>query len=415
MASLDTTSALALGPEGSPIENSDYTIDLHQGPVLESSRVIGLGGSVTPFVDGVVGYAVNPASAAVRSPHSVTFFDWELDASVGSPGSGSDTDFDANGRVDAASKKPLFVTLGGGLQWGTFGVGLRADVNEYEVLSGTGTPLLVDVARVNLVAAFALFRGQLAVGAGVGVYGVELSQPAEEGDAASLAASEGGSAQLGIIWAPNSLSLRAGAAVRTAVPDGDDVAPEGTTPDAEGNVIAQGFVFPKRIVPPTELHAAVATQLFRPFNPGWRVPSRSSEDPSPEERRRLRAPRTSGHLLLSAGAKVTLPVPDAVGVESFLTQRVERSGRSPTVSPRVGVETEPWVNAFILRAGSYYEPSRFSASASRVHVTAGLDVHVPVRWSIFGLADPETTFKIGGAIDQAPRYFGWNATIGLWR
>jgi hypothetical protein len=54
-----------------------------------------------------------------------------------------------------------------------------------------------------------------------------------------------------------------------------------------------------------------------------------------------------------------LPVADAVGIESFLTQRVERSGRSTTVSPRIGVETEPWVNVFILRAGSYYEPSAF--------------------------------------------------------
>jgi hypothetical protein len=50
-----------------------------------------------------------------------------------------------------------------------------------------------------------------------------------------------------------------------------------------------------------------------------------------------------------------------------------------------------------------------------LHVTAGLDVHLPVRWNIFGLADPDTTFRIGGAVDQAPRFFGWHATFGIWR
>lgn len=383
--------------------------------MLESSRIIGLAGSVTPFVDGVVGYATNPASAAVRSSHSVTFFDWELDASIGSPGSRSDTDFDANGRVDLASRDALFVTLGGGLQWGPFGVGLRADVTEHEVLSDAGDALLVDVARLNVVAAYAILDGQLALGAGLGVYGVELSRPAEEGDQSALATTEGASAQLGVIWIPTGLPLRAGAGLRMGVPLGDEVAPDGAMPDANGNVMAHGFVFPKRIVPPTELHLGIATQLFRPFNPGWRIPARSADDPSNDEQKRMRGPRTSGHLLLSAGAKLTMPVADAVGIESFLTQRVERSGRSTTVSPRIGVETEPWVNVFILRAGSYYEPSRFSASASRLHVTAGLDVHLPVRWSIFGLADPDTTFRIGGAVDQAPRYFGWHATIGIWR
>jgi hypothetical protein len=411
--------ALGVGPEGSVLDDSDYTIDFHQGPVLESTRIVGLAGAVTPFSEGVVGYAVNPASAAMRFPYSLTFRDWELDASVGSPGSGSDTDFDANGRSDAATSAPLFVTLGGGVQVGPFGAGVRVDVNEYEVSSLSpgmqDTSLIVDVARVNAVGAVALLRGQLAFGVGVGVYAVDLGPPESDDEGApSHASAQGLTAQVGGIWAPTGWPVRAGAALRVGMPL-DTITAEGATEAADGTVRAQGYVFPRSITAPTQVHAAVATQLFRPLNPPWRIPSRPGEAPSPEAIAAVRPPHENGQLLLSAGLVLTLPVPEAVGIESFLTQRVQRSGRSTSVSPRVGVEGEPWVDGWVVRGGSYYEPSRFAASLDRLHFTGGFDVHVPVASSLFGLVAEETTFRVSGAIDRAQHYFGWNATVGVWR
>ncbi|MGE0325402.1 MAG: hypothetical protein AB7S68_23955, partial [Polyangiaceae bacterium] len=50
--------ALAAGPlgaEGSEIRTSDYTVDLYQGPVTASSRVIGLGGAYVSIAEGVEG------------------------------------------------------------------------------------------------------------------------------------------------------------------------------------------------------------------------------------------------------------------------------------------------------------------------------------------------------------------------
>jgi hypothetical protein len=120
-------------------------------------------------------------------------------------------------------------------------------------------------------------------------------------------------------------------------------------------------------------------------------------------------------LLVSAAVKVTTKTEDGVGLESFLTQRVERSGTTISYSPRIGVEGEIIPGYLVLRAGSYYEPTRFGVrSTFRIHGTGGLDIHIPIAWSVFGLLDKSSTFRVGGAVDGALRYFGWGVTAGLW-
>ncbi len=48
--------AWAIGDEGTPIDTSEYTIDLHQGPVTCGSRVVGLAGAYEAILirDGLV-------------------------------------------------------------------------------------------------------------------------------------------------------------------------------------------------------------------------------------------------------------------------------------------------------------------------------------------------------------------------
>jgi len=122
-------------------------------------------------------------------------------------------------------------------------------------------------------------------------------------------------------------------------------------------------------------------------------------------------------ILISADVKITGPTRDGVGEESFLRQVVERSGETTTFSPRLGVEGEAWPGYLVLRAGTYYEPTRFrnANSAPRVHGTGGIDIRIPIAWSVFGLLDDDTTFRVGGAVDGAARYFGWSVTAGIWR
>ncbi len=118
-------------------------------------------------------------------------------------------------------------------------------------------------------------------------------------------------------------------------------------------------------------------------------------------------------LLVSVGLRVSGPVDDAVGFESFLAQQVERSGRRVSLTPRLGLEGEPWSGRLVLRAGSYVEPSRFDDGSARVHATGGFDVRT-FSWDVFGLLDEGSSFRVGAAGDGARAYFGWSITAGLW-
>jgi hypothetical protein len=121
------------------------------------------------------------------------------------------------------------------------------------------------------------------------------------------------------------------------------------------------------------------------------------------------------YVLLSAALLVTGPVDQGVGVESFLQQRVNRSGEQVSLSPRLGVESEAVPHWLRLRTGVYSEPTRFSiaTSARRLHATFGADVRL-FPWSVFGLFRQGTSWRLSGVIDAAPRYLGWGASVGIW-
>ncbi len=412
--------AWGLGPDGAVLQSSDYNIDFHQGPVLQSSRIIGLAGSIAPLAEGIIGAADNPASVVVRVPWSRSWYDWDVDASISSPSAVIATDFDNNGTTNQSDRNAAFVTLGGALQFGRFGLGLHVDVAQHQVGSraaaGDGQELTVTRGRVNFVVGYLFLDGQLAVGVGAGTYVIDISPSNQtDGDAPSLAAVQSGTLQFGGIWAPHELPVRAGASLRAAAP-ADDAVPEGVMPDADGNYVAEGYYFPARIEAPTVLQFAVATQFFRRLNGPWLQPPPlgGAELPLESTHRPPDFVGRRGHLLISAALEVTLPTKNAVGIESFLTQRVQRSGRTTSFSPRLGIEGEPWVNGLIVRGGTYLEPTRFAASSARLHGTAGVDIHIPLTWSVFGLLDDDTSFRIGGAVDRARDYFGWSASLGVW-
>jgi hypothetical protein len=247
--------------------------------------------------------------------------------------------------------------------------------------------------------------------------------------------------------------------------------------EQDGDFISAGYYLPRTISLPTEVHVGMALQLFRPFNVPFVNPhdqslhyelvkaeiarerearrarhwdrlgqaraaglhrgaveqleeqleqqeeltaAREAErlDEAAEQDRQLRLMWYRGldreKLLISAGMTLTTITTDGVGLESFLTQTVERSGEQVTVQPRLGVEGEVIPGYLVLRAGGYLEPSRFAAGSSRLHGTGGLDVRIPIEWSVFGLLDDDTTFRVSGGVDGSVRYFGWGVGAGLW-
>lgn len=469
-----------LGDQGQPIRTSNYTIDLYEGPVLAGARVVGLGGAYVPLAQGVAGYAFNPAAVAQRTPWSVDWFDWELDGGLTFGSSISGFDFDNSGDAGFTDSAALFVNGGGGLQFGAVGVGAYIDVQQYSVgsLADDQGDLDVNVIRALLVAGYSLFHGQLSIGLGLSANQVGLTDPDVDSGNADIANVAGFAGHLGVTWAPAVLPLRIGASLRLSPQASfDESKPKGAEEDAEGNFVSRGYYLPRTISLPSEVQVGVAWQFFRPLNFYWVNPklerwsaeniarrdidaerkrrdeqrrvalegaavagrdgdaleerldaseqrARHAEDEvlsraRAVDRLRRRLPYKSmprEKLLVSAALKVTTITTNGVGLESFLTQVVARSGEDVSWSPRLGVESEVWPRYLVLRAGTYYEPTRFRAPAdARIHGTGGLDIRIPIEWSVFGLFDDDNTFRVGGAVDLSARYFGWGVSAGVWR
>ncbi|RKH62936.1 hypothetical protein [Corallococcus llansteffanensis] len=390
--------ALADNP---PLTSSNYAIDVFQGPVLAPVRVTGLAGAYAPIAEGVEGIGVNTAAPALRSLYSTQHVDYDVSLGFIFPSSLRNTDFDNNGSVGFTYKNFVFTQLGGLIQWGPWGAGGQASLQSYTLgQDASGQTLQLNTSRFQIQLARTLFDGELAVG--VGLRAVSLEIDSGEGAKSNLASMMGVNAEAGAVWTPLDLPLRAALTFRAPVqgrlnPDSP------TTADDAGNVMVANLYLPSTLKLPWELEAGLAYQFgSRPLQIPW----------GPDRAERFKAlPRAK--LLLTGSVIVSGAASNAIGFESFLSQQLERSGRHLLVSPRVGAELEPIENRLQVRAGSYLEPSRFDGIRPRVHGTAGAEVRL-FRWSVFGLASPETSWRISGSIDVSHLYLGWGIGVGTW-
>jgi hypothetical protein len=438
-----------LGPPGSRIQTSSYGVDLFQGPVLASSRISALAGAYTAIAEGTEGIPFNPAAASLRPPYSTTRDDYDLTAGLTLPTSVKGTDFDNNGQVGFSYDNFYWLTFGGLLQHDKIGFGMIASFQNYDLgVPGTPVPLpntkeviagvTARLVRIDPVISYGFLDEELHLGAGLrfaGFYGV--GNTGEVGQKASnerlLINSNGAGVQAGALWVPRSLPLRIGGAARSpTIPFIEDEGRIKADPVTGDRVVGNIFL-PDRVELPWELEAGIAVQLWkRPFNIPWhdeeRVPKEDAErwrrdkngQPEPHylgARRLLKAryaeiPRQ--RVLLSFSTLVSGPVRNAVGVESMLSQVVDRSGETTVVTVRGGAEAEVIPNWLVVRGGSYLEPTRFRTGQTRLHGTGGVAVRV-LRWSVFGLFDDDTLFRVSLSADVARDYLGWSIGAGLFR
>jgi hypothetical protein len=437
-----------LGPQGSRIQTSQYSVDLFQGPVLATTRITALGGAYTAIAEGTEGIPFNPASASQRPPYSTTRDDFDLTAGLTLPASVTGTDFDNNGKVGFTYDKFFWLTFGGLLQHDKLGFGVVAAFQNYELgVPGTPVPLpnsneviasvTARLLRLDPVVSYGFLDDQLHLGAGVrltGFYGVgNTGVPGAKADKERLLInSNTAGLQAGVLWVPHDLPLRVGGAARS--PQVSVVNDEGRiTENADGDRVVGNIFLPNRVELPWEVEGGVAVQLWkRPFNIPWtdeeKVPKPDTErwrqdkngQPEPHSmgaRRLLKAryaeiPRQ--RVLLTASALVSGPVKDGVGIESMLSQTIDRSGQRTVVTVRGGAEAEVIPNWLVLRAGSYLEPTRYRGGQTRLHGTGGVAVRA-LRWSVFGLFDEDTLFRVSVAVDGARDFFGWSIGAGLFR
>ncbi|MEO6420371.1 MAG: hypothetical protein ABIP39_13225, partial [Polyangiaceae bacterium] len=431
--------ARAAGPlpaQGQPITTSAYGVDLFQGPVLASSRLTALAGASAPLAEGAEANGFNAAAPAVRAPWSTDRLDYDVTAGITIPTSLKGNDFYNNHSTRFTFQNFVFVTAGGTLQYGPLGVGLNINLQQYALGSSAEDAVSIPnttlrLATAHLLAAYAFMDDELVLGVGArgAILGIVDTSGAIEKELITMS---GIGPEMGALWAPRHLPVRAGLTARAPVRGRPDSSSR-TQADAAGDRKIGDLYLPNQIQLPAEIEGGFAFQLGRrPINLGWKdgrnVPAKEIEaerriihgqrEPDAAVAHRILLRRYRGlsreKVLFTTALLVSGRTLGAVGFESFLSHKVDRSGEVLTVTPRVGMEIEAVPSWLQVRAGSYLEPTRFKESSPRLHGTTGFDTKL-FSWTVFNLLDEGTYFRAGGSVDVARGYFGWGVSAGIWR
>lgn len=465
-----------LGPNGSRINTSSYALDLFQGPVFAGTRVTGLAGAYVAIAEDVDGDLQNPATPAVRPFFSYSYFDYWLGFGLTFPATLSNVDFFNSGSTTHLANPPdsfVFFQPAVNLQWGELGIGLTPELQQYALSNSTtttGSPtrnVSVAIATTHLQFAHGILHNQWVFGVGARILAMNLREPGSRQAAAF--SSTGNGLEFGVVWKPVGRPLRLGLAFRSGIRTEASYR-AGFLPDSNGDLIAtsgtDAVYLPTAVALPWDLNFGFAVQFGgRPFNPPWRRQDELIERQTlqhrlrqldrdternramaaattPDERERIRRRFESDqqaddrelerasedarwrierdlvamnrfYVQVAGSMVVSGAVDGAVGVESLVTQTVDRSGEQAVVSMRVGVESGVVPEYLKLRAGTYLEPTRFQDSAPRLHGTLGVDVKL-ARWDVFGLWPSDYMWRLGLGGDAAHRYYTWGVTIGGW-
>jgi hypothetical protein len=430
---------------------------------------------MTAAAQAVEGVYNNAATPAVREPFSMRWTEIDPSFGIALPGAYGNTDFSnrgENGNPETVQRTNRFLSYNAGVQvqLGPVGFTVLGDFLNYQVSSAVGNPVSLTLGRIHAVAAYAFLDNQLVVGAGARIRFVNI---AEQSPSGAIVRMLGAAPQVGVIVKPNDVPWRLGATARAPVEaSAIDV---GSADPATQVERAGSYVLPSKITEPWELEAGVAYQLGpRPLNPLWIDPHVQERElvAAIEEKRRARAERhheeiaklaqpttnlertaralrletlareeedariledqeladasaqlresrkarylnwPREHLLMLASVLLTGASDNAVALEGFIDQRREIVGTRVSASPRLAVEAEPIPNLIRGRAGTYFEPSRFTDAQHRQHFTFGTDVRL-FSWDLFGLV-AQTTWRLSAFLDIAPRYQNFGVTIGPW-
>lgn len=370
----------------------------------------------------------------------------------------------------------IFVTPAVNLQWGDFGLGALVEIQDYGLTRSNALQpgenrdrLSASFVTGHIQAASMFFNRQLVLGLGLRASSLEVENASAPASEQLLFRTTGAGLEIGALWTPRGWPFRVGAAFRSGVTTEADPAAS-VQPNAEADRIlgdpadvANAFYLPERVTQAWDFNAGIAISVGpRPLNPQWIDPRdrisrlRGEYSRRAAERRAQRrewaktksarlaaeaqietgdaldelhqerlqeetrlelksryARLARSYVLISMSVIVTGAENDAVGVESFLQRTVGRAGESIAISPRLGIETELIPYWFKARIGSYLEPSRFASGTDRLHGTAGFDSKV-FGWSVFGLFDEDTEWRIGAAADGARQYLAWGFSVGVW-
>jgi hypothetical protein len=368
----------------------------------------------------------------------------------------------------------LYAHAGLQVQLGEVGTSASAEFFQYDVRPATGGQgLTLLYGRYHALVGYGAADNQIVLGAGVRV--VTLQVKAEGSSIAAgqtLLTLDGVGPEVGAVYKPNGLPFRFGATLRSpvsaSVANGFLGLGGGSSPTSGGVQREAGLVLPARATQPWELETGFVFQLGpRPLNPAWldphdmegavrrriarqrlsrqkeyarelaaapagdverlrheqelrEIPKRLIEeielDSAAKHLRDVRAAREVNwpreRITILGSLLVTGASDNAVSLEGFETQTQVAVGRKISLTPRVGIESEPVPNWVHARVGSYLEPSRFDDGTARQHFTFGADVKLFhfSPWGIFG----DEVWRINFSADLAPRYQNFGIGLGAW-
>ena len=458
-----------------PLRNSDFTIDFTRGPVVGPGRAVGLGGAFTSLVSSVDGVPFNPAAYAVRTGTELSWFSFDPVISFFFPQRNWDNSGAGGRDYDSFSVIQTGVGLHFGSLGVGYLATIQS--YELGARNGFERPITVNMVAQHLGGGLLLGDGEVVLGAGlrIGLMSIQWSGAASNPSSGNTIRYLGAAPEVGALWRPSGERFRLGMSFRSEVsglpldfsaPDGGAIRrPIGCVEGSAGC-----FVVPRRIALPWEAEIGGSVMLGeRTFNLPWqdmnarrrelreqqrddrarrerehrlemaavdddaervsadaRWVAEERERQEREEREDVSFPwrwrasrramlrdRARRFLLIAFGVVAFGPVGRGQGIDAFMAQQERPSGRDLLLSPRFGIEGEPWANQLQLRAGSYVEPSRFIDVPARVHVTGGLELRL-FRWDAFKVADP-VDFKLTFTMDYSYNYFDWGFGIGFWQ
>jgi hypothetical protein len=430
-----------------PLTQSDFSLDLFQGPVLGSTRVVGLGGAYAAVAEESVGIPFNPASVAHRTYYSRDRFDWDAGIDFLIPGLLQGDDFDYDNNTRPASTSSIAWSFGGMIQYKSFGVGAYARGQTYDLEQAGVAKGDFDFGLwlIQLSVGYAFFDHQLVVGGGprLGLFAAQQKVPQNgRAQTVTLLQQQALGGEVGVLVRPSSWPVRFAAAFSSPLnsettkecedcPAGF-VMPEGVALPWEVRLGAsyrfspRSFnpvpVFPEKKKkaklpeqPPEALPALpVATPTPAPASqatppPPASQPAVATEPPKPEEPDIDHDYRGGFYILVVVEVGLTGSVEQAIGSDAFFEQVREPAGESLSVSPRLGLESEVWRRRLRLRAGTYWEPSRFADASGRIHGTFAFDLRL-FDFSLWG----ERSLRFSSAVDLASRYSNLLLSLGFW-
>jgi hypothetical protein len=372
------------------ITDREYGLDLYTGNAIGSVRIVGMGGTSIAVGEGSSGAITNPAATAVRRTTSQGNWDW--DWHLDGMSEVYPSDFDNNGQTGTSAFDTTVGTggLAGMLEgWGLAVVGTWASTTiDADANANTDDDILeASVQTVKMTLAREFLQQEWTFGLGLRLGSFDISR-LEGGRRTPLFSITGGGLEAGGLWRPPMSDWRVGATISLPV---TGVSPDVGACDPDD---CEGYILPRRIEVPWIVGAGVAYR-WAPTRWNQRLPTDY---------------RDERNVLLAADVIVAGSVPDAYGLEKFGEKQLQPSGRSPSLSVRLGAEWETLPGRLRLRGGTYYEPSRFEDVSGRIHGTLGLEV------SLFQFKIWKWTYRvrISTTGDVAVRYFNVGLSVGFW-